>query len=78
MNYSDFDITAEGNSVFMKEGESDHSLSHYLSVSPSFIELDEGESKEVVLTLQIPDDYDANRAFWGVVMLEEEKRKKNN
>lgn len=77
IKYNDFDMAVDGNSSFLESGESKYSLSKYLSISPTFIELDPGKSVEVSVTVQLPNDPDANVAAWGVLMVEEAKERQN-
>ena len=76
VTYLDFDISDQGKSTFMPAGKSTHSLSSYMSISPSLVELEQGESQEVVLTLAVPNADTANIAFWGVVYLKKPKKRK--
>ena len=75
IKYNDFDMTIDGKSSFLEAGESKYSLSKYLSISPTFIELEAGKSAEVSVTVQLPNDPEANVASWGVLMVEETKER---
>lgn len=75
IKYNDFDMALDGKSSFLEAGESKYSLSKFLSISPTFIELDPGSSAEIAVTVQLPNDPEANVASWGVLMVEEAKER---
>lgn len=75
VTYNDFDISKDGKSSFLEPGTSDYSLSNYISISPTFLELAPGASQEVTLTVQIPADPNAGRAAWGVLVVEQVEEK---
>jgi len=71
MKYNDFDISLEGKSSFLDPGTSAHSLAKLLSIVPTFVELEPGKSMDVSVTIQVPNNPDANKAAWGVVLIEQ-------
>lgn len=76
VKYNDFDISLEGKSSFLDPGTSTHSLAKLLSIVPTFVELEPGKSMEVSVTIQVPNNPDANKAAWGVILIEQAEEKK--
>jgi len=73
VNSYDFDMTNLGKSTFMPPGKGKYSLSKWLNISPTFIELAAGEKREVTFTVNMPSDSSANRAAWNIIMIEQEE-----
>lgn len=77
LSFNDFNMNGYGKSEFLKPGEGDHSLSKWINISPSFVELKPGEKKEVIVTVTIPsDDATANKAAWCVLLVEQAEERK--
>jgi len=77
LSFNDFNMNGYGKSEFLKPGTGDHSLSKWINVSPSFVELKPGEKKEIVVTISVPaDDADANKAAWCVLLVEQAEERK--
>ena len=76
VNIYDFNMNSKGKSGFLPAGTGKYSLSKWLSVSPTFIELAAGEKREVKFTVSLPVDSTANRAAWSIIMVEQEEPKK--
>lgn len=71
VSFNDFNMDGYGKSSFLPAGEGQHSLSRWINVAPSFVELKPGEKKELTLTLSVPADHvDANKAAWCILMIE--------
>jgi hypothetical protein len=75
VEYNDFDMDKEGKSSFLEAGSTEHSLSKYLNISPTFLEIEPGKSADVTLTVQLPNSPEANIATWGVLIIEEAKER---
>ncbi len=73
VNTYDFNMDGRGKSSFLPAGTGKYSLSKWLNVSPTFIELAAGEKREVKFTVSIPIDSSANRAAWNIIMIEQEE-----
>jgi hypothetical protein len=71
----DFDMDKSGKSSFMEAGKSEHSLSAWISVSPTFMELAPGTMQKIKVTLNVPDSEGTNRAAWCILMVEEAKER---
>ncbi len=69
--YNDFDMALNGKSQFLEAGTSKYSLTKYINIAPTFLELQPGETADISITVTIPDDSLANRAAWGVLMIEQ-------
>lgn len=77
VNLQDFDMDLNGRSIFLPRGTGNNSLSRYISVTPSFVELAPGEKKDISVTVSIPaGDASANRASWAILMVEQAVEKK--
>jgi len=76
VSFNDFNMNGYGKSEFLPPGTSDHSLSRWLNVSPSFVELKPGEKVELTVTVIVPaDDPAANKAAWAILMIEQAESK---
>jgi hypothetical protein len=71
----DFDADKAGKTIFMEPGTSMYGLSRWVSVAPTFFELKPGAVQKVMVTLTVPDSSHANRAAWGILMIEEKKQR---
>ncbi len=70
VSFADFGSPGtEGKTELMEPGESVHSASNWLSASPSLIELNTGESRDVDIILQVPDSPEAARVVWSTVLV---------
>lgn len=74
--YNDFDISEDGKSIFMDAGKSDYSLSKFVNISPTFIEIPPGSSKDITVTVSIPTGPEGSKAAWGVILIEQMEEKK--
>ncbi len=73
VNSYDFNMNGKGKSSFIPAGEGKYSLSKWLNISPTFIEVLPGEKKEVKFTVSIPTDESGNKAAWNIIMIEQEE-----
>lgn len=69
----DFNMNGKGKSSFLPTGTGKYSLSKWMNISSSFIEVKAGQKKLVKFTVEVPDDETGNRAAWSVIMLEQEE-----
>jgi type 1 fimbria pilin len=76
VKYNDFDMTQEGKSTFMDAATSKYSLSKLVNIVPTFIELEAGKTAEITVTVQVPNDPEANKSAWGILLLEQTEEKK--
>jgi hypothetical protein len=73
VNTYDFNMNGKGKSAFIPAGTGKYSLSKWLNVSPSFIEVKPYEEKKVKFTVSIPGDEEGDRAAWSIIMIEQEE-----
>jgi hypothetical protein len=73
VNSYDFNMNGRGKSDFLPAGTGKYSLSKWMNISPTFIELQAGEVKEVKFTVSIPSDSTGNLAAWSLIMIEQEE-----
>ena len=77
VNMYDFNMNGKGKSSFLPVGTGKYSLSKWLSVSPSFVELKPFEKKLVKVTVSIPNTAEGNKAAWSILMIEQEAPRKS-
>ncbi|MFN7014572.1 MAG: FixG Ig-like domain-containing protein, partial [Bacteroidia bacterium] len=75
VSVKDFDMDNKGRSMFMKPGESKHSLSKWMNVSPTFFTLKPGEIQKIKVTVSVPEGEENNRAAWSVIFVEQAKER---
>lgn len=56
VNVYDFDMNGKGKSSFLPPGEGKYSLSKWMNISPTFIELEPFKTKKVKVTVSVPSD----------------------
>lgn len=79
LNIFDFNMNGKGKSSFLPAGEGEYSLSKWLNISPTFVELKPFEKKKVGFTVSIQNTAVGNKAAWSIIMVElQEERKKLN
>ncbi|MDG1528010.1 MAG: hypothetical protein P8I51_07905 [Polaribacter sp.] len=71
VNMYDFNMNGKGKSSFLPAGDGKYSLSKWLNVSPSFIELKPFETKLIKVTVSVPNDTDGDKAAWSILMVEQ-------
>lgn len=69
----DFNMNGKGKSAFIAPGTGKYSLSKWMNISPTFFEINPGETKEISFTISIPNDSTGNRAAWSIIMIEQAK-----
>lgn len=73
VNIYDFDMNGNGKSGFIPPGQGKYSLSRWLNISPTFIDVKPEERKEVKFTVSVPDNEEGNKSAWSIIMIEQEK-----
>lgn len=77
LNIFDFNMNGKGKSSFLPAGQGEYSLSKWVNISPTFVELKAREKKKVSFTVSIPNTEAGNKAAWSIIMVElQEERKK--
>jgi len=70
VTFGDFSSpSTDGKTKMMKPGESEHSCSKYLSASPSFFDLEPGQSQDIQVVIDLPNLPEANKVKWGTMIL---------
>lgn len=72
VNIYDFDMNAYGKSSFLPPGKGKYSLSKWVSISPSFIDVKPFEKKKIKVTVSVPNDETGKKAAWSILMIEQE------
>ncbi len=72
VNIFDFNMNENGKSNFLPAGKGKYSLSKWLNISPTFIELEPFENKKVRITVTVPNDDKGRKAAWSIIMIEQE------
>ena len=73
VNVYDFDMNGKGKSSFLPAGKGKYSLSKWVNLSPTFIQLKPFETKKVKVTVSVPSD-DSSRK----VIFKDFSKKKND
>ncbi len=77
LSFADFEAKGiKGKTAIMKQGESEHSCSKWLSATPSFFEIEAGETQDVQVLLQLPNTPDANKVRWATMNIKLAKERK--
>ncbi len=77
VSFGDFEAAGiEGKSRFMKAGESENSCSQWLSATPSFFELEPGQTQKVQVLISVPATPEANKVKWAAMQIKLAKEKK--
>ncbi|MBL0104597.1 MAG: hypothetical protein IPP51_13060 [Bacteroidetes bacterium] len=77
ITFTDFEPSgAQGKSKFMKKGESEHSCSEWLSATPSFFELEPGQTQKIQVLIQVPASPEANKVKWAAMQVKLAKERK--
>ena len=77
VNIYDFDMNGKGKSSFLPPGEGKYSLSKWMNISPTFIELEPFKTKKVKVTVSVPSDDNGRKAAWSILMIEQEAPRNN-
>tara|TARA_R110001632_G_scaffold29662_13_gene78631 strand:+ start:11407 stop:12321 length:915 start_codon:yes stop_codon:yes gene_type:complete len=77
VNVYDFDMNGKGKSSFLPAGKGKYSLSKWVNLSPTFIQLKPFETKKVKVTVSIPSDDSGRKAAWSILMIEQEAPRDN-
>lgn len=70
VSFADFSSPGtDGKTELVDPGENPNSASRWLSASPSLLELNAGESRDVEIILQLPDSPDAAKVIWATTLV---------
>ncbi len=76
VDFGDFDATRAGKSKFLEKGQVERSCANWINATPSFFELESGQTQEIELVMNVPTDSSALQARWAVayIRIAEERR----
>ena len=69
----DFVISTEGNIDYKPANSTKHSISNWISISPSFFDLEPNQERQVSVAIQPPTDETGSK--WGVIYVKTTKEK---
>jgi len=76
ISFTDFEAPGTaGKSKFMGIGESENSCSKWLSATPSYFEIEPGQSQQLQVLMQVPNTPDANKVKWSAMRIKLAKEK---
>ena len=76
VSFADFEPAGyQGKSKFMEAGESENSCSKWLTASPSYFELEPGQTQKIDVLIQVPQSPDANKVKWSAMRIKLSKEK---
>ncbi len=67
LSLSDYNVDSKGKSSYVEAGSLKQSIADWMSIAPSFFELNPNEEKEIAITLQQPVDNIGSK--WGVIFV---------
>lgn len=70
-------MNGKGKSSFLPAGKGKYSLSKWLNVSPTFVQMKANEVKKVKVTVSIPNDDSGRKAAWSILMVEQQAPRNN-
>ncbi|MFA6923980.1 MAG: DUF916 domain-containing protein [Bacteroidales bacterium] len=77
LNFKDFDMNENGKTIFIDAGKGKYSLSKWVTISQTFVELEPGEEKKIDVTVNIPATDDGYKAAWCILMVNQQEEKKD-
>lgn len=70
VSFVDFEVTnRQGKPTLMKANDNPHSISPWISATPSYFTVSPGESMQVRVTLDIPNTPEAHKVKWGAMSI---------
>ena len=69
----DFNMNGKGKSQFLPAGDGKYSLSKWVSISPTFVELKPHEKRKINFTVTIPNNDTGAKAAWSIIMIEQQE-----
>lgn len=69
----DFNMNGKGKSEFLPAGDGKYSLSNWVSISPTFVELKPNEKRKVDFTVTVPNSDSGRKAAWSIIMIEQQE-----
>lgn len=75
-NLGDFEVGQEGNKTRLPAGTSKRSCADWITVSPSFIELNPNEERQITVIMTVPKDGTSSR--WGMIYVQASDEQSDN
>tara|TARA_B100000809_G_scaffold152035_1_gene149385 strand:- start:15769 stop:16644 length:876 start_codon:yes stop_codon:yes gene_type:complete len=72
----DFNMNGKGQSSFLPIGKGKYSLSKWVNITPTFVELKPNEKRKVEFTVSIPNTDKGKKAAWSIIMIEQQEARK--
>ncbi len=70
VSFIDFEVdNRQGKPTLMQANENPHSISPWISATPSYFTVQPGESMEIKVTLDIPNTPEAHKVKWGAMSI---------
>ncbi|WP_139958192.1 WxL protein peptidoglycan domain-containing protein [Flavicella sediminum] len=76
LNMFDFNMNGKGKSAFLPAGEGEYSLSKWVNITPTFVELKPREKRKVEFTVSVPNTSEGKKAAWSIIMVELQEARK--
>ena len=76
VSVNDFSMNEKGRSTFVPAGEGKYGLSKWMSITPTFFELEPGEAKKIEINIQIPNTDEGQMAAWSAILVEQAEEKR--
>jgi hypothetical protein len=70
-NFSDFVMGTNGKPIGQKNGANKYGLSQWATITPSYFEIEPGQTQKVVINVNVPAGDESKHAAWTVLMLDE-------
>jgi len=75
LSVSDYTINSKGQGQYVEAGSMKYSIADWISIAPSFFELEPNEEKQIAVTMQQPTDNNSSK--WGVIFVRTAKEQTN-
>ena len=73
LSAGDFTVSSDGNKQFKPANSTKNSIANWMSISPSFFDLEPNAERQVSVSVQPPNDDDGSR--WGIIYVRTAKEK---
>lgn len=73
LSISDFEVTSTGEKTYKPANSTKKSIANWVSISPSYFDLEPNEERQVSISVQPPSDDDGSR--WGTIFVRTAKEK---
>lgn len=67
-NMGDFEVGADGKKTRIPAGESDRSCANWVTINPSYVELNPNEERQVTVIMTVPDNGTSSK--WGMIYVQ--------